>query len=118
MELLQAAWAVIKELFQSEQSRAVALSLGVGGFLTEFVSRFLKPDMDHWQADRLVRLISLGIAWCTGFAAVPTVNGFLYGLLSGLAAPTVYSFVSRAIYARYPALKPEALKPCGASDGT
>lgn len=112
IEALTWAWGVIVQIVQDEQAKAVLIALGVGGFGTEFLAHMLPRNMDPWQADRVVRLISLGLAWTTAFAIVTTPVGFFVGLFAGLAAPTLYSFATRAIYARWPALKPEALKPC------
>jgi len=110
-ELLAAVWGVVRQLFASEETRAVLIALGVGGFGTEFLAHTLPHNMDAWQADRVVRLTCLGLAWITAFGLVPTVTGFFVGLFAGLAAPTLYSFATRAIYAKWPAIEPKALKP-------
>lgn len=110
-ETLAAVWGVVLQLFANQEARAVLVALGVGGFGTEFLAHTLPHDMEAWQADRVVRLICLGLAWITAFAMVTTVTGFFVGLFAGLAAPTLYSFATRAIYARWPALEPKALKP-------
>lgn len=111
-ELLTALWSVVVQLFANPQSQAVLIALGIGGFGTEFVAHMLPSRMEPPQSDRIVRLISLGLAWITAFHLVTTPTGFFMGLFAGLSAPTLYETATRIAYARWPSLKPEALKKC------
>ena len=112
MEFAQWAWGAFLETLHHEQVRAVFAGLLIGMALTETLARFLPAEWDPRRADRIVRLVVFGASMCSSFQMIPTATGFVYAAFSGLAAPTLYSFGTRAIYARWPALKPEALKPC------
>lgn len=119
METLAAAWGLIKDvigfatgLLHDPQIAAVVASLLVGMAATEAVAHALPPTMEAWKADRLVRLIVFGLSMCCAFSLVPTLHGFVWSLFAGLAAPTLYSLGSRALYAWRPELKPGALQQC------
>ena len=93
------------------QVRAVIAGLAVGMAGTEAIAHMLSPAMEAWRADREVRLLVFGIACISAFALNTTLHGFIWAVFAGLAAPTIYSFATRLIYARCPALEPKALKP-------
>lgn len=111
IEWAQWIWSQILLVMQDAQVRAIVAGLSIGMAGTEAVAHMLSPAMEAWRADRLVRLIVFGIACCASFALMPTLHGFVWAATAGLAAPTVYSFATRAAYARWPALEPRALKP-------
>lgn len=111
MELVQWVWAQVLLLMQEPQAQAI-----VAGFLasigaTEITAHMMDPAMQPWQADRYVRLLSFGIATCISFAMVTTRQGLALAIMTGLSAPTLYSLGTRAVYAKWPALKPPALQP-------
>jgi hypothetical protein len=111
IEWAQWAWAQVLLIMQDAQMRAIVAGMCVGMAATEAVAHMLPPAMEAWRADRLVRLVVLGVAMCSSFALMPTLHGFVWAFFAGLAAPTVYSFATRCVYARWPALEPKALKP-------
>lgn len=82
----------------------------VGLAATEAIAHMLPPSMPAWEADRMIRLLVLGIAMCSSFALQPTVLGLVLALFSGLAAPTVYQFGTRWLYDKWPSLRPKALR--------
>lgn len=99
-------------LWREPRVSAVGIALLIGGALTEAIAQILPSTTSAWQAKRITILVVFGVGMCVTFAQMPDIEGFLYGLFAGLAAPTLYHFITRAIYARWPALKPGALDPC------
>lgn len=102
-------WGLFKHVMESVHGAATVLGIVVGVFLTEFFAHILPPDMNAYSADRLTRLVCLGVSMTTTFALDATLVGFFLALLAGLAGPTVHGFVLRYIASRWPNLVPKAL---------
>lgn len=86
------------------------LGMLVGIALTEVVVRCLPHGMSTWDAERITRLVVFGVATCVTFSQLPTLRGFVLALLAGLSSPTLHTFASRWTYAKWPTLKPPALR--------
>ena len=109
--MIEWLWAQVLLLMQDPQVRAGVAGLVAGIGMTEAVAHCLNPAMAAYRAERIIRLLAFGIAICTTFALYTTREGLAWGGAIGVIAPLVHHFGARALYARWPALEPKALKP-------
>lgn len=108
-DILKWAWDELAKLFVHAEVSAGAWAMLLGVAMTDFVARILPPTMDATYAYRVVRLAVFGVCTCAAFALNPTVLGLIVALIAGTAAPAIQVLLMRAIYARWPAMKPAAL---------
>jgi hypothetical protein len=111
LAILKWAWAALLDVLSGLHAGACVLGIVVGVALAEFLAHMLPPGMDSYYADRITRLVCLGVSLCTTFALDPSMIGFFLALLSGLAGPTVHGFMIRWVAFRYPNLVARALIP-------
>jgi hypothetical protein len=88
---------------------ATLIGILLGVALAEFMAHMLPPEMNAYTADRLTRLICLGVSLTTTFALDSTLPGFFLALLAGLAGPTVHGFTLRYVNHHWPNFTPKAL---------
>lgn len=112
LDAIKWAWDQVLALFAHQDFSAAASGLALGVAFTDFVARMLPARIDAEYAARLVRLVVFGIVTIAAFALNPTPTGAVLALLVGAAAPAVQVLMLRAIYARWPAMKPPALVAC------
>jgi hypothetical protein len=93
-----------------DQVLAAVLALHMGIFAAETIMRMIPADYSTYRAQRLLRLLSGGGAVITGFALQTTTQGFIVACVCALAAPTLHDLGFGWVYARWPALKPKALR--------
>ena len=108
--MIEWAWDEFLRHMPPGQLFAIMVGMLVGLAATEAIAHMLPRKMDAGDADRIMRLLVLGIAMCCAFALQPTVLGFVMALFDGLAAPTVYQFATRWLYSKFPVLQPKALQ--------
>jgi hypothetical protein len=108
------AWEQLLALFALAHTFSAALGIAIGVALSEFLAHMLPPNMDSYYADRITRLVCLGVSMCATFALDPTTIGFFLAMLAGLAGPTVHGFTLRYVNAHWPNFTPKALiqGPC------
>lgn len=109
--ILRWFWEALLSLIASVHGSAAVVGIAIGVALSEFLAHMLPPGMDSYYADRITRLVCLGVSLCTTFALDATLLGFFLALLAGLAGPTVHGFMLRYVNARWPNLTPRALIP-------
>jgi hypothetical protein len=114
-DMLKWAWLQVMELIHHDEVLAAGVALGLGIALTDAIARLLPPNMDAYYAQRLTRLIVFGTSTTAAFALNPTRLGFVLAMMVGAAAPGLQILLMRALYARFPAMKPQALV-CNADD--
>jgi hypothetical protein len=105
------AWEQILALFALAHTFSAALGIAIGVALSEFLAHMLPPNMDSYYADRITRLVCLGVSMCATFALDPTTIGFFLAMLAGLAGPTVHGVLIRFVAFRWPNLIAKALIP-------
>jgi hypothetical protein len=108
-DMLKWGWLQLMELFRLNEVLAASAALWLGIALTDAIARLLPPDMDSYYAQRLTRLIVFGTSTTAAFALNPTRLGFVLAMMVGAAAPGLQILLMRALYARFPAMKPQAL---------
>lgn len=109
--MLEWTWTQLQALWQYPEFQAVVVGFLLGVSLTEAVAHFLPPQMNAWEAERVVRLIAFGVATIGGFSLDPTMLGLMLAVVNGLVTPTAHHFGKRWLYGRWPQLEPKALKP-------
>lgn len=109
--ILRWLWEALKALLTSAHGFAAFIGIAIGVALAEFLAHMLPPGMDSYYADRITRLVCLGVSLCSTFALDATLPGFFLAMLAGLAGPTVHGFTLRYINARWPNYTPKALIP-------
>ncbi|HKS97636.1 MAG TPA: hypothetical protein VJV74_16085 [Terriglobia bacterium] len=109
--ILRWCWEAIRALLTSAHGFAAFIGIAIGVALAEFLAHMLPPGMDSYYADRITRLVCLGVSLCSTFALDATLPGFFLALLAGLGGPTAHGFILRYINARWPNLTPKALIP-------
>lgn len=109
--ILHEAWTWVVAALTAVHAFAWLLGIAIGVALAEFLAHMLPPNMDSYYADRLTRLVCLGVSGCVTFALDTTLTGFFLAGLSGLASPTVHGFLLRYVAFRWPRLTPRALMP-------
>jgi len=108
-DMLKWGWLQLIELFRLNEVLAASAALWLGIALTDTIARLLPPKMDAYYAQRLTRLIVFGVSTTAAFALNPTRLGFVLAMMVGAAAPGLQILLMRALYARFPAMKPQAL---------
>jgi hypothetical protein len=111
-ELAKWIWTQFAVLFAIPEVRAGFAALALGVAMTDFVARMLPARMDADYAYRLMRLFVFGISTVAAFWLNPSPLGLVVALIVGAAAPAVQVLSLRAIYAKWPAMKPESLIAC------
>lgn len=101
----------LRALLTGVHGFAVFVGIAIGIALAEFLAHMLPPGMDSYYADRITRLVCLGVSLCSTFALDVSLAGFFLALLAGLAGPTAHGFILRYVNARWPNLTPKALIP-------
>lgn len=112
--ILRWLWEALLGLVSSVHGSAAFIGILIGVALAEFLAHMLPPGMDSYAADRITRLVCLGVSMCSTFALDVTPVGFFLALLAGLAGPTLHGFTLRFVFARWPNFTPKALieSPC------
>lgn len=105
-------WEQILLLFAHVEITAGAAGMVLGVAATDFVARMLPPSMDADYAYRLTRLIVFGAVTIAAFALDPTPIGLVIAVTAGCASPAIQALMMRAVYARWPAMKPQSLVSC------
>lgn len=109
--ILRWLWEALLGLVASVHGSAAVIGILIGVALAEFLAHMLPPGMDSYAADRITRLVCLGVSMCSTFALDATLVGFFLAMLAGLAGPTVHGVMLRYIAFRWPNLTPRALIP-------
>ena len=104
-------WEALTGLLKTTHGGAAALGIALGVFLAEFLAHMLPPGMDSYYADRITRLVCLGVSLCVTFALDTTLAGLFLAIMAGLAGPTAHGFLIRYVNARWPNLTARALIP-------
>jgi hypothetical protein len=101
----------IRTILANTHGAASLMGLAAGVFLSAALPYLLPQKMDPYLAERTSRLSCFGLSACINFSQDPSAVGFCLAIITGLAGPTIWQFVTRWLYARYPSIEPKALKP-------
>jgi hypothetical protein len=107
--ILEWVWKSILILVASAHALSCLLGIAIGIMLAEFLAHMLPAKMDSYYADRVTRLVCLGVSLLTTFALDTTTIGLFLAVLSGLAGPTMHGFLLRWVAFRWPKYTPKAL---------
>lgn len=91
------------------QFEAWLLAVAVGVAAASSVPYFLPPDFSEHRTERMTRLVCFVLSFSCGTMLQPTALGIQYALFAALAAPTLWTCISRTTYKQFPALRPESL---------
>ena len=107
---LFAWWDKLASALEHPAFHAVFLALLIGLALTEFLFHLLPGRMPARMAERTMRIAILVAVSFAGYQFHPTTLGAGWALFAGLAAPSIHHHLQSWAYARWPALRPAALR--------
>lgn len=106
---LSAWWDRLSDALQHPAFHAAFLALLIGLALTEGLAHLI-PRLQRKTAERVIRWFVLFAVTTIGFYLHKTTIGAGWALFAGLAAPSIHHSLQSYVYARWPTLRPKALR--------
>lgn len=108
-DILGAWWDRLASALQHPAFHAAFLALLIGLALTEGLAHML-PRLRKRVAERVIRTFVVIVVVVIGYQLHPTTIGTAWALFAGVAAPSIRHHLQSYAYARWPALRPKALR--------
>lgn len=108
-DILGTWWDRLADALQHPAFHAAFLALLIGLALTEGLAHLL-PRLRRRVAERVIRTFVVLAVTAIGFYLHRTTIGAGWALFAGLAAPSIHHHLQSYAYARWPTLRPKALR--------
>lgn len=110
MDFVGVWWDRLAGALQHPAFHAAFLALLVGLALTEFVAHLLPGRLNRRPAEKVIRtVVAIAVTWL-GYWQHPTTIGAGWALFAGLSAPSIHHHLQSWAYAKWPTLRPKALR--------